>query len=266
MHKAYAETRFGQIHYAESGAGEPVLFLHQTPRSWDEYRDVLPILAPKYRAIAMDTLGFGASSGYDCIWSIELFADAVEGFLADMKIESVSLVGHHTGGVIAMEVAARNPSLVKNLVLSGVPYVDEDRRKYVAGRPPIDGVEPKADGSHLLDLWNRRTDFYPMDRPDLITRLVQDAVRVIDRVEEGHVAVNSCLMEERIGRVQARTMIVCGELDSFSLPDVPKLQNRIAGSVTEILPNTGVSSVDHSPEQFARAVIRFLDSDACHTP
>jgi pimeloyl-ACP methyl ester carboxylesterase len=46
----------------EHGTGEPVLLLHQTPRSWDEYRDVLPLLGANHRAIAMDTLGFGASA------------------------------------------------------------------------------------------------------------------------------------------------------------------------------------------------------------
>jgi len=61
IHRAYADTSDGQIHYAEAGQGKPVLLLHQTPRSWDEYRDVLPILSMKYRAIAMDTVGFGDS-------------------------------------------------------------------------------------------------------------------------------------------------------------------------------------------------------------
>ena len=55
----------GPVSYAEAGAGTAaaVLLLHQTPRSWDEYRDVLPRLAAGgYRAIALDTPGFGASA------------------------------------------------------------------------------------------------------------------------------------------------------------------------------------------------------------
>ena len=39
-----------------------MLLLHQTPRSWDEYRDVIPILARRRRVIAMDTIGFGDST------------------------------------------------------------------------------------------------------------------------------------------------------------------------------------------------------------
>jgi hypothetical protein len=41
--RSFADTPEGQIHYAMAGKGKPVLLLHQTPRSWDEYRAVLPI-------------------------------------------------------------------------------------------------------------------------------------------------------------------------------------------------------------------------------
>jgi hypothetical protein len=51
IHRSYANTPDGQIHYATAGQGKPVLLLHQTPRSWDEYRDVLPIIGRRYRAI-----------------------------------------------------------------------------------------------------------------------------------------------------------------------------------------------------------------------
>lgn len=59
---AYADTPLGQLHYAEGGEGTPVLLLHQTPRSWDEFREVLPLLATRRRAIAMDMYGFGMSA------------------------------------------------------------------------------------------------------------------------------------------------------------------------------------------------------------
>ena len=61
---SYIDLPHGQVHYASCGdRGAPaVLFLHQTPRSWAEYRRVLPLVADGYWAIAMDTAGFGASA------------------------------------------------------------------------------------------------------------------------------------------------------------------------------------------------------------
>ncbi|MER5753693.1 alpha/beta hydrolase [Streptomyces sp. NPDC002088] len=258
---AYADTRHGQIHYAEYGSGRPVLLLHQTPRSWDEYRDVLPLLGDEFRAIAMDTLGFGASARPQQPFSIELFADAVLDLCAALALEKPVLVGHHTGAVIALETAARAPDLVHALVLSGMPYVDAARRKTVAeDRPPIDHVDPAPDGSHLRALWANRAPYYPPDRPDLLERLVRDALGVLDRAEEGHLAVNRYRMEDRIGLVKAPTLALCGALDTFSLPDLPKITEAIPGARSAVLPGTGVPAVDHRPDLFAAQLRAFLQT------
>jgi pimeloyl-ACP methyl ester carboxylesterase len=261
MRKGYVDSRFGQLHYAEMGEGQPVLFLHQTPRSWDEYREVLPLVGRHHRAIAMDTVGFGASARPDEPLSIELFADGVDDVLDGLGLDPVVLVGHHTGGVVAVEVAARVPNRVRALLLSATPYVDADRRERVASRPPIDHVDVQPDGSHLQELWKQRADYYPADRPDLLDRLVADALQVLDRVEEGHVAVNRYRMEDRIGSVTVPTLLVCGALDRFSLPDVPKLAAALPQAESVILPGTGVAAVDHRPDLFASAVLEFLSGD-----
>ena len=74
VERRFVTTPLGRIHVAMAGAGFPVLLLHQTPRSWDEYRDVLPLLGRDFRAIAMDTLGFGDSDSPAADPSIELWA------------------------------------------------------------------------------------------------------------------------------------------------------------------------------------------------
>jgi pimeloyl-ACP methyl ester carboxylesterase len=258
MRKHYADTRHGQIHYVEEGAGPAVLLLHQTPRSWDEYRDVIPLLSERFRVIAPDTLGFGSSDSPTQRWSIELFADGVEDLVHTLGLNGFGIVGHHTGGVIGMEVAARRTSSVRALVLSGVPYVDAPRRERVAVAPSIDGVPVSDDGSHYRELFDKRAAFYPADRPDLRRRLVADALRVGSRVEEGHQAVNAYRMEDRIGLVEAPTLVVCGELDDFSLPDVPRHLELLAEAESATLPGVGVPSVDHDPATFAQVVGEFL--------
>jgi pimeloyl-ACP methyl ester carboxylesterase len=257
VRRGYADTRHGQVHYAEHGSGDPVVLLHQTPRSWDEYRDVLPLLG-EFRAIAMDTPGFGASARPSGPWSIELFATGVLDLCDDLGLGRAALVGHHTGAVIALEAAAAAPDRFRGLVLSGMPFVDARRRRLVARRAPIDHVVPAPDGSHLPQLWANRAPYYPADRPDLLDRLVRDAMGVLDRVEEGHRAVNRYRMEERIGLVRAPTLALCGELDAFSLPDLPKITAAIPGARAAVLPGTGVPAADHRPEQFAAAVRTFL--------
>ena len=259
IRRNFADTPQGQIHYATVGHGRPVLLLHQTPRSWDEYKDVLPIIGEKYWAVAMDTVGFGDSYKPAQKASIELYAAGVISLLDALSIERASLVGHHTGGVIAAEVAASYPERVEKLILSSTPYVDAEDRTRRRTRPPIDEVEFKADGAHLTELWQRRMPFYPQDRPELLTRFVLDALKVWDRVEEGHRAVNTYKMEDKAHLIKAATLIVAGAEDPFSFPRMGPLSENIKNSRTLAIEGGMVPMVDQLPEEFARAVLDFLD-------
>jgi hypothetical protein len=133
---------------------------------------------------------------------------------------------------------------------------DRERRKT---RTPIDEVEPKEDGSHLTELWQRRMPFYPKNRSDLLTRFVIDALKVGDRTEEGHQAVNVYRMEEKTPLIKAPTLVVAGTEDPFSFPRMGPLSQSIKGSTTEIIEGGMVPAVDQMPEDFARMVITFLD-------
>ena len=175
--RAFVETRVGRIHYATAGEGDPVLLLHQTPRSWDEYRDVIPLLAADFRVFAMDTIGFGDSDKPSRPASVEGYGLGVVAFLDAIELSNTSIVGHHTGGVVAVEVAATHPERVDHLVLSGTTCVDEEGRRIAAEWPSIDDVEFRPDGSHLTKLWQKRMPYYPADRPDLLHRLVLDCLR-----------------------------------------------------------------------------------------
>lgn len=254
----FADTNRGQMHYITAGdpSAAAVVLLHQSPRSVDEYRDVIPLLARDHRVLAIDSLGFGWSVRPDHAASIEEMAAAsVEVIRTVLPGRSVHLVGHHTGGVVALEIAASEPSLAASLLLSAVPWVDQARRELVASRTPIDFVERSADGSHLLALWRKREPYYPTDRPDLLERLLIDQLSVIDRVEAGHLAVNAYRMEDRVTQVQTPALVVCGELDSFSLPDAEPLAAALPRCLgQQILPGVGVPAVDHDPAQFAAVV------------
>jgi len=254
----YADTKHGQLHYAESGAGRPVVLLHQTPRSCDEYREVLPLLGRTHRAIAMDTVGFGASARA-AEHTIETYATAVLALFDALDLVCPALVGHHTGGVIAMEVAARAPERVSRLVLSSTPYVDAEARERRRGRPPIDRVDVDPDGTHLTELWRRRQGFYPPDRPDLLTRFVRDAL-VVDAgdLEAGHEAVGSYRMEDRIGLVRCPVLCIGASGDPYAFPDLYPLSSRLDNAETAIIEGGMVALLEHRPEEVTGLIGRFL--------
>lgn len=260
VRRAFANIPFGQLHYAEAGAGEPVVLLHQTPRSWDEFRDVLPILSERYRAIAPDSLGFGDSVAPAGAATIERYAEGVLALLDELEIESAALVGHHTGGVVAIELAAAWPDRVWALVLSSTPFVDGAFRRERAGRSPLGRVEPSDDGSHLSALWQQRQPFYPAGRPDLLSRFVLDALKAGTHAEEGHRAVASYEMERRIGQVRAPALLIGAPADPFAYPQLPRLAGAMSGARTIEVPGGMIPLPDQRPQEFAGAVLSFLES------
>jgi pimeloyl-ACP methyl ester carboxylesterase len=259
VERVFVKTRFGRIHAAICGSGFPILLLHQTPRSWDEYRDVLPLLGRGFRAIAMDTLGFGDSDALaEGDTSIETWAMAAFALLDALGESKGAVVGHHTGAAIAAEMAAAAPDRVDALVLSACPFVDAARRAKHHGARVIDDVTPRADGAHLAELWARRQPFYPAGDIDLLRRFMVDALRAGPMAVEGHRVVNRYRMEDRLGQIGCPTLVLAPTCDPHVHPVAPRVAGAIAGSVLREVPGGMVPLPDQMPEVFADIVAGFV--------
>ena len=264
IRKGYIDVPWGQLHFARCGEGNgaPVALAHQTPRSWDEYRDVLPLLGREYDTVALDTPGFGASDldprAGD---SIEHYADGLALLIDELGLERVALVGHHTGALVALEVAVRSPARVRAVVLSSAPLRSADERAAALAGPGIDDVAERPDGAHLTELWRRRLAFYPADRSDLLRRFVADALRVGSRAEEGHRAVNRYAAPERaeeLRRTGLPVLILAGAADPFAFPMLGRWREVLPDAKVVELVTGMVPLPDHLPGPFAAAVADFL--------
>ena len=261
IERAFVPISTGRVHVAACGAGQAILLLHQTPRSWDEYRDVLPLLGKHYRAIAMDTAGFGDSDplpdGQD---SIEAWAAAAHEVLTTLGCSSAVIAGHHTGAAIAVEMAASRPDRVEALILSACPYVDAARRARIPSGKAIDHAMTQPDGAHLLELWAIRQAFYPAGRTDLLERFMIDALKAGPRAAGGHRVVGRYVMETRLPLVRCPTLVIAPTADPHAHPHAPSVAAAIAGSrLIEIADGT-VPLPDHMPQAFAAAIDQFLSS------
>jgi pimeloyl-ACP methyl ester carboxylesterase len=262
IRRAFADLSIGQLHHAICGnpAAPAVLLLHQTPRSWLEYREVLPLLGERCFAIAMDTPGFGDSPPLPGPACIEGWAAVAVELLDSVGIARVHVVGHHTGGVIALHLAAAYPQRVRSLVLSSTPFTNEAFRMLRRERPPIDAVAPSPDGAHLAALWQRRQGFYPPGRPELLEAFVRDALKVSGDVEGGHRAVASYRMEDHIARVTSPTLLIRAGADPFAAPHAPELQAHLPQASVVDIASGMVPLPDQLPQAFAQAVLDFLDT------
>ena len=262
IRRAFADLPHGQVHYAACGEDQApaVLLLHQTPRSWTEYRAVLPLLGERFHAIAMDTAGFGDSAPLPGAPTIERWAEVALQLMDALSIAQAHVVGHHTGGVIAVELAATHGARVRSLVLSSTPFTNESFRIARAQRPPIDEVEFSADGDHLTALWRKRQAFYPAGRPDLLQAFVADALKVQGDVEGGHRAVARYRMEDRIPHLlRIPTLLLHAPDDPFAAPHTAEWRLLLPHAKTVEIAGGMVPLPDQLPEAFAAAVTAFLE-------
>lgn len=130
IHRGFVDTAYGQVHYRERGAGRPVILLHQTASSSVQWERVMERFKPGSRLLAMDTPGFGDSApAAQKPDGLAWYADRVADFMAGHAIDRAAIVGHHTGAMIAAELAIRRPELVERLALVGCVVMDEPERR-----------------------------------------------------------------------------------------------------------------------------------------
>jgi len=111
--------------YTDVGRGEPVVLLHGIPTWSFLYADVIPLLEPHCRVIAPDFLGHGWSDRRDRFdRSLVAQTRAVLALLDALEIERATVVGHDTGGGVALILGIEHPDRVARLVLSNVVAYD----------------------------------------------------------------------------------------------------------------------------------------------
>jgi 3-oxoadipate enol-lactonase len=103
------------VAWREAGDGALVVFLHglgMTRSGWDAQ---LSCLADRYRCVAWDMPGYGASAAIDPLTFTGL-ADAAAGLIGRLD-GAAHLVGLSLGGQIALHTAINHPQLVRSLAL-----------------------------------------------------------------------------------------------------------------------------------------------------
>ncbi len=116
------------LHYKETGKGDPVLLLHGLGASSYAWRFVTPELAKTHRIIALDLKGFGKSDKpRDDKYSLFDQADLVDKFIDKHKLRRLTLVGHSFGGGVALALAIkdqerRKPRLKKLILIDSISY------------------------------------------------------------------------------------------------------------------------------------------------
>ena len=85
------------VNYIDKGSGDAVLLLQGWGTSVDLYSAVIDLMAGKYRVLAPDMPGFGATPEPPAPWHVDDYADFVLAFCEKLGITSCIIIAHSFG-------------------------------------------------------------------------------------------------------------------------------------------------------------------------
>ena len=115
------------LHYAKSGSGELMLFLHGFPEFWYAWKDQLDEFGRDHLAVAPDMRGYNLSSKPEGVdqYRVPLLIEDVRALAAKLGFgpnRKFTLVGHDWGGAVAWAYAIAHPATLNKLIIINAPH------------------------------------------------------------------------------------------------------------------------------------------------
>ncbi|MBM3513269.1 MAG: alpha/beta hydrolase [Alphaproteobacteria bacterium] len=166
--RAYAEGRYGQIHYRVAGSHgvrSPLLLLHPSPLSSYVFENLIEDMARDRYVVAPDTPGFGMSDPPDSPPEIQDYATTMLEFIARLGLGIVDVMGYHTGSLTSVEMASQAPSVVRKIVMiSATAFTKDETEQFKRQYTPKPIAERVAQISPGWE--NFRRNFWRMEPSD----------------------------------------------------------------------------------------------------
>ena len=134
-----------RLYHEETGAGEPILFVHEFAGDRRQWEPQVRYFSRRYRCITFDARGYPLSDvpEADEKYSQDRARDDIKAILDHLGIERAHVVGHSMGAFATLHFGMRYPERSLSLVLAGCGY----------------GAHPDAQQA-FLDLTKRTADMF----------------------------------------------------------------------------------------------------------
>ncbi len=230
------------VAWREAGAGPTVLFLHGLGMTRTGFDPQLAALADRFRCVAWDMPGYGASPPPDGPLTFPALAAAVDGLLATLGVADAHLVGLSLGGMVALHTALEHPRRVRSLALLdsspafGLDGTQPDAWRRARLAPLDEGATPATMAEPVL-----RSIMAPGTADDVVAAAAASMARI---PAAGLRAAVECLpshdVRARLGEIRVPTLVAVGERDEETPPSYARaLADGIPGAELVIVPGAG---------------------------
>ena len=263
---SFVENQGARIYWDEQGSGEPLLLmmgLSYPSYMWHRSR---PVLAQRYRTIALDNRGVGQSDAPPGVYSIALMASDAAAVLDAAGVESAHVFGASMGGMIAQEFALQYPNRVRSLILGCT----------AAGGPHAVQAEPEALQALL------RRDVTPEQAKETIIPFIYDSATPRERIDEdmairmkwyptaqGYMGQLQGIFGweaySRIEQITAPTLVIHGETDRLvPSANARLIAEKIPAAKLVLIPRAGHIFETDQPAAAHHAILQFLAAQQPH--
>lgn len=262
-----SRRKSGPLSFFECGRGTPFLLLHGLSESSRSWQAAALALAPHFRVIAPDLLGFGASDLPQESVYMEEQAGAIRAMLEDLRINSLFIAGHDFGGPVTMTLLRLYPELtIHGVVLSNTnmftdTYVPPPLR--TAGVPLLGWIVYKLMAGSRFGLWTtyRMAVARKSALPWLEFSQGVDArsLRLTQRIFQRSLAdlpANYAAVEQQLRQTRAPGLVLWGDRDPFFGVDVGRrTAETMPDAQFRTLTGAGHFGPHEDPQQYASAII-----------
>lgn len=268
-----------QVHYKLQGSGEPaILFMHGFGSSTYSWADVMAPLAEHGTVIAYDRPAFGLTQRPmpgewvgESPYSDKSQVEMAVGLLDALGIEKAILVGHSSGGTIAIQTALAYPQRVSGLVLvdaalygsRGIP----DALRFLIDTPQLKRLGPffarslagKEGDAFLEAAWYDFTKFTEDDKAAYRKPLQAENWDVaLWELTKANLNVD---LTPRLVEITQPVLVITGVNDRIVYPELSEeMATAIPNAQFESFALCGHLPQEECPQSFLAAVLKFIET------
>jgi len=247
------------LYWQRQGTGPEVVLVHGFLGSSKIFRPLTEHLLRHFSVTTIDLPGFAGSYDVPVPPTVGELSHLVVETIQSAGLDRCSILGHSLGAWIALEISLQKPDLLEKMVLyGGSPdgFCPERFETYENSIDRIRSVGVELFAADLAAQWFQRGKEDPMYPLAIEAGNISNQAAAILHVKTW----NHWKTRERLGEVKTPTLIVCGDCDRSTHPDLSiEMWEKISASQLFIIPNAGhIAHLEH-PQEFNSIVAKFLE-------
>ncbi|MCP5075008.1 MAG: alpha/beta hydrolase [Rhodobacteraceae bacterium] len=239
-HQENAARGNGMLYWQRQGTGPEIVLVHGFLGSSKIFEPLTEHLAHGFSVTTIDLPGFAGSHDVMVPPTVEELSQMVGDTIQSSGLTRYSILGHSLGAMIALELSLQRPNLLEKMVLYGGCPDGHLPGRFETTEESIEKIRSLGIGSVAADIaaqWFQRgkdDPMYPLAKA-AAGGAANEAAAILHLETWDHWKAR-----ERLGEVQTPTLIICGDCDRSTHPDLSiEMWKGIPRSQLFIAPNAG---------------------------